>query len=251
MNIPELAKNAGKIIQANSPSILSGLAVTGVVMSSVFAVRGTPRALQDIAHAASEQTAPLTRWDKVRLTWRYYVPALCMGAATIACIVGANSISARRNAALVSVYSLTEKALSEYKAKVVETLGEQKETAIRDSIAQDRVDATPLSSREVIITGGGDVLCFDPLSSRYFTSNIEAIRKAQNDINEQVINFSYATLNDFYQKIGINDTSLGEDLGWNTDKLLEVKFSPTMSEDDKPCISLDITMPTDDFQSFR
>jgi len=48
------------------------------------------------------------------------------GAATIMCVVGSNSINARRVAALASLYSITETALDEYKAKVVETIGETK-----------------------------------------------------------------------------------------------------------------------------
>lgn len=252
MNIPELTKVVGLYISKNSPTILTGVAVTGVLATTVYAVKGTPQAAQDISFAQSEQLEILTKWEIVRLTWRYYIPALCIGAATIACIVGANSISTRRNAALVSVYSLTEKALHEYKTKVVETLGEKKERAIRDDIAQDRVNAEPVSTREVIITGNGDVLCFDTLSSRYFQSSIENMRKAQNDINEQVINDSYATLNDFYQKLGLRDTTLGEDLGWKTDKLMDITFSTTMSDDNRPCIALEYPVkPTDDYHSFH
>ena len=89
----------------------------------------------------------------MRLTWRYYVPTAIMGGLTIACIIGANSINLRRNAALAGAYSLTEAALKEYQAKVIETIGDKKEQAIRDDIAKDRVKEHPLGEREVIITG--------------------------------------------------------------------------------------------------
>ena len=62
--------------------------------------------------------------------------------------------------------------MKEYQAKVVETLGEAKARKIKDEIAKDKVKNDPISNKEVIITGKGDMLCYDVLSGRYFKNNI-------------------------------------------------------------------------------
>lgn len=246
------AKSILKLASDNSPAILTAVAVAGVVTTTVLAVRGTAPAIRDIQQAQSEQVDELTLKDKIRLSWQYYVPALGVGAATIACIVGANSVSNRRNAALVSLYSVTETAFKEYKDKVVEVVGENKETSIRDGIAQDIIDSKPLTGREVVITGDGSVLCYDTLSGRYFDSSVETIRKAQNDINAIIINNGYADLNEFYHEIGLPSTDMGGDVGWNSDKLIDISFSGTIASDSRPCIALDYSVrPTKGYYRFH
>lgn len=251
-HMTQLVKGARKYAVDNSPAILTAIGVAGVVTTAIFAAKGSALATVDIIHAESERTDALTFKEKALLTWKSYIPALSIGAATIACIVGANTVSTRRNAALISVYTLTETAFKEYKDKVVETIGENKETKVRDAIAQDRMDKSGLDNREIIITGKGEVLCYDGISGRYFECDMETIRKAQNDINHQVLNDSYASLNDFYHMIGIKDTSMGEDLGWNTDRLLEIVFNAVLTDDGRPCMGLDYSVqPTAGYHKFH
>ena len=106
--------------------------------------------------------------DIVKLTWKVFIPPILMGATSIACIIGANSINTSRNAALAALYSLSETAFREYKNKVIEEIGRNKELKIRDDITKDQINNNPMRDRTVIITGNGDVLCYDKLSDRYF-----------------------------------------------------------------------------------
>jgi hypothetical protein len=81
---------------------------------------------------------------------------------------------------------------------------------------------------------------FDTFTGQYFHSTMEKIRKAQNDINEMCINgHGYASLNDFYARIGANTTTeLGENFGWTTDNMLEVHFTSILTKGDKPAIAI-------------
>ena len=101
--------------------------------------------------------------DKVKVAWKLYIPTAAMGVVTTACIIGSNSINQSRNAALATVYGLTEVAFREYKEKVVDNIGRNKELKIRDDIAGDRVANNPVGDRTIIITGNGEVLCYDAL----------------------------------------------------------------------------------------
>ncbi len=100
----------------------------------------------------------------------------------------------------------------------------------------------PVDKQQVIITGGGEVLCYDLYTGRYFQSSMETLKKAQNDLNYTVLNHQYASLTDFYSLIGLSSTKSSDDVGWNADKLLELRFSATISDDGRPCITLDFVV---------
>jgi len=236
--IASIAWGARKFVVDKSPAILTGMAVAGVITTTFLAVKATPRALQEISEAESEFIEPLTVNQKIYLTGHNYIPAVITGVMTISCIIMAQSINASRYAALMGALDASVSEFKQYKDKVTETMGEGKEQKIREAVAQDKVNADPASNREVIITGNGDVLCYDTLSGRYFTSDVESIRKAVNDVNAQILNDGYASVNEFYGRIGLSSNAIGEELGWNTDNLLDVKYDYVAAEDGKPCLAL-------------
>jgi Family of unknown function (DUF6353) len=241
----QLFKSAEKLILDNSPVILTSLGVVGTITTAFLTGQASFKAAlilaeeQDTRFMDQELDDPmLTTREKLDLTWRLYLPVIGTGILTVSCIVAANRIGMRRAAALASAYALSEKAFVEYRSKVIEKIGEGKEQKVREAVAQDRVNQNPVSTREVIITGAGDVLCYDTITGRYFNSNVEALRRAQNDINAQIIESMYAALQDFYSRIGLPTTEYSFEVGWNTDNMLELEFSTVMSEDSRPCIAI-------------
>ena len=238
-----LAKSQKYIID-NSPTILTALGVVGSVGTAVLAGQASIKAV-DVLRAAERDAEimdepPLSNKEKFILTWQLFIPTAVSGSFTIAAIVGSNAISNRRAAALAAAYSLAEKAIAEYKEKVIEKVGPNKERAIRDEIAQDRVDRNPPSQLEIHPNGRpGDVLCYDTYSGRYFYSTMEDIRRAENAVNKTIVNGYYAALTDLYDQLGLDRTKFSDEIGWNTNRLLEIRFSTTMSDDQRPCMVID------------
>lgn len=248
MNKPNFTKifnNVKDAVGKHSPEILTGIGIAGMVTTTVLAVKATPKALELIKEDSRDNhdgdPYAYTKVEAVKSAWKCYIPATISGAVSIACIVGATSVNARRNAALATAYKIAETSLHEYRDKVVETIGEKKEKVIRDNIHQDRVDKNPVSRNEVIITGKGKTLCYDTISGRYFDSDIEDIKKAVNELNHRMLLENYISLSEFYDEIGLSHTKNSDDLGWNLNEegLIELSFSPVMSEDDRPAIAID------------
>ena len=161
----------------HSPEILTGIGIAGMVTTTVMAVRATPKALRLIDSAelkkANEINTPyeghnLSKTEIIKVTWKCYIPVAITGGLSIACLIGASSVNARRNAALATAYSIAETSLKEYQNKVVETIGEKKEQTIRDAVAKEKIDAHPAKESEIIFVGDGETLCYDVLSGRYF-----------------------------------------------------------------------------------
>jgi len=229
-------QDIGRTLARNSPTILTGISVAGLFTTVGMAINATPKAYQILGGKGWRKSHP-SKKEIIKLTWRCYVPTIIMGGVTIACVIGANSINLRRNAALASAYSLTEVALKEYQSKVIETIGVAKEQKIKDSIDEDTINKNPVKDSEVIITGKGEMLCFETISGRYFYDDIENIRRIQNELNFDLMNDGFISMNDVYEKLNLPYSDIGEDLGWYAkDGLMEFRFSSQLTTKGVPCL---------------
>lgn len=269
-NVTKMWKDLKFVIGKHSPEILTGIGIAGMITTTVLAVRATPKALELIEDEKRRQNREIVKeacrdgqdccpqvtklkpLEVVKVAWKPYVPAAVTGVASVGCLIGASSVSARRNAALAAAYNLSQTALTEYKEKVIETIGEKKERTIKDKIAQEKVDKNPVSKSEIFVTGRGEVLFLEPVSMRYFTSDIENIRRIVNDINERLTTGveEYISLSEFYDEIGLSHTATSDDMGWNLgrDGQLKLDYPATKTDKGEPCLMLDYhVMPRYDY----
>ena len=253
-NLATIAKDIRKFASKRSPEILTGIGIAGMITTTILAVRATPKALKLIEDQKEEESVDeLSSFEVVKVAWKPYIPAMVTCIASTACLIGASSVNTKRNAALATAYKLSETALSEYRDKVVETIGEKKERIVRDKVAEERVKKNPVSKNEVIVTGNGKTLCFDPISGRYFMCSIETIKKAENTLNKQMLHdiSGYVSLNEFYDELGLDHTSVGNDLGWNTNQLIDIDFSSQLNDNGEPSVVLDyLVAPKCDYYNF-
>lgn len=234
MRIPTLLQGLPKLLEDNSATILTVVGVVGTVSASYLTVLSTVKATRILDHGLQE---PRTKRDVVGEVWKCYIPPAVVIATTCTSIILANRISTRRAAAVASAFAITEKAFSEYRERVVETFGKNKEEEVRADIATRRVART--YGPDTVILNEGGVLCLETFTGRYFRCDLEAVRKAQNDINVQIIRENYASLGDFYDLVGLPSTDNSEELGWTSDKMLEIIFTAVLTPDSKPCLALE------------
>lgn len=250
ISIKVLARTVEKFTVDNSPIILTIVGVGGSVASAYLTGTATVKAVELVREEKTRifRETPLTKYDSgedvdlaktevVKLVWKEYIPAVGVLTVTVTSIIFANRINTRRAAAMAVAYSLSEKAYSEYREKVVEKFNANKERQVRDDIAQEHVTKNPPSDTQLIIVGSGDVLCYDLPNDRYFMSNMEKLRSVQNDINAQAIETGQACLSDLYAALKLKETLYSEELGWMSDDLLDMQFSAVLTDDQQPCIS--------------
>lgn len=264
-NLTKFIRSTQATLSKHTPEILTGFGIAGMITTTVLAVRATPKALEMLQDAEIDKVdeqvkagvAPpditsLTPVEAIKVAWKPYIPAAVTGVASIACLIGASSVHVRRHAALATAYKLSETALSEYKEKVIEHVGEKKEHTIREKVAKKQVEENPASRSEVIVTGSGDTRFFDPMSGRHFYSTVEKIKKAENDLNKRMLHdiCGYASLNEFYDEILLPRTEVGNIVGWNTDHLIDMDVSAQLDDDGQPSIVLDyLSRPNYEYDS--
>ena len=244
-------RQVGRTIQGglrkNAPEIAIGLGLVCFGTAIFSGIKETPKAIQLLDRKKEE--LGLEKEDKLpaveafKAVWKCYIP---MGLAFTAggmCILGAHRIEMRRNAALVTAVQITESAFREYKHKVIETIGENKEKAVRNEIVKDKVRANPPTQNQIIVTGAGKTRCYDSQTGRYFESDIETIRKKVNKLNYEMQSDHYISLNEFFWEIGLPHVDIGDRLGWNIeDGLIDVDFTSMLPEDGIPTLVLNYTI---------
>jgi hypothetical protein len=230
----------------HSPEILTGLGIASMFGAVIFSIQATPKAKKAIEKKKKDESKDkLTVPEVIGTCWKYYIPTVLSFGAGTACIIGSSSIAKKRTAAIAAAYSITETALTEYKSKATEVIGEAKEQKIREKIADDRIRDNPPKSNEVIITNKGETLFYETISGRYFKSDIDRVRRAENELNRNMRSDVQISVNDLYMQLGLPITSsVNDDIGWDIEYgYIEFIFSAHMSEDDQPCIAIDYRKP--------
>lgn len=240
-NLKSIARIGKEFASRNLPSILTGLAIGGFVGTVVIAIKDTPR-----AHIIFEEkrkkygtAKDIPKKEIITDVVPVYFPTIFLGSASILCIIGSNAVNLKRNAAIMSLYKISDTAYRELRTKVREEIGERKAQVIQDRIAKDKIDKNPLSSNEVLMTGISDTLCYDAISGRYFKSDIETIRRTMNDMNTIILANDYVSLNEFYCALGLPPINIGYEMGWRVDNPIDIDFSSQLTDNGLPCLVVD------------
>lgn len=259
--VMEFLEKAEIFTKKNSPVILTGLAVAGVISTAYTAFKAGPRAdkileeyrkdMRD-CHPKDKEAKRAVVGETVKKMVPVVAPTVIMGGSTIACVVGSNSISSRRIAVLSAAYSLSESTVKNLNSKMEEMLGEKKTRAIKDSIMKDKLRETEkndqklLGDGNVIVPDNGYVLCKDLHSGRSFYSTAEKIKQAIVKCSFDVQQDMWVSLNEFYDEIGspqLEHIPLGDDLGWNVEDTirgqLPITLTAILTDDGKPCLCVD------------
>lgn len=208
-----------------SPTILTCVAVVGVVSTAVSAVAATPKALSLIDKAATEKGEELSKSEVVRTTFKVYIPSFLIGMSTITCICAANILNKRQQAMIASAYTLLSNSYKEYKSKLKELYGEEAHNAIIDSIAKEQCSEVHISCPGAFASSTLDFdeaaepelirTFYDNFSKRYFESTISKVIQAEYHLNRKfMLNGGGISLNSFYEFLGLEGVEVGEKIGW-------------------------------------
>ena len=212
--------NVQRFVRRNASTILSVLGVAGVIATTVTAVKATPKAMEFVKKAEEEKGEKLSKWEKVNAAGVAYIPTVLVGTATIACILGANVISRRQQATLMSAYALLDRSYKDYKNKANELYGDGAGKQIREGIAKDKYTGDESSGDD------GKELFYDFYSGRYFESTKEAVQWAEYETNRAMIVNGAVCLNEFYDFLGLEPKPEYELLGWSCGQIEEMYWHP-------------------------
>lgn len=231
-------------LKKNSTNILTVVGATGVVATSVLAVKATPKALILLEEAKNEKGSELTPIEVVKAAWKPYIPAAIVGTSTIACIFSINYLSTKNQASLMSAYALLDSSFKEYRAKVNDVYGEDADDKVKQEIMESNYDEAMRLSED-------KQLFFDYHSLHFFEATMDHVLRAESAFLELIQERGYACINEYYDLLGIPHIPEGYQLGWfDSEKIdpygceeLEFDYSKRTRDDGVECWIIDMNLP--------
>ena len=153
----------------NKSLLLTCVGALGVIATGVLTARAAPKATKLLEEARVKKGEDLTKLEKVKTAAPVYIPAILVGASTIACMFGANALNTRQQASMASAYALLDNSYKEYKAKVRELYGEEADNHVKEEIAKDFYE------KHTEELPDGEHLFFDFNSMTYFNAKMEDV----------------------------------------------------------------------------
>lgn len=217
MNAKLIFETGKKFVTANAPSILTAVGVVGFVTTTVVACEQTPKAMRLIEKRKDEkrivQEANGIVGNDIKLTpfetfvegSKAYWPAVLLGTSSALCIIFANKLNLKRNAALLAMYTLTEKELKNYKDGVAEVVGEKKVEAIKDAVSKKIFHENKPDAELVNSCKENEMIFYERMSGRYDKGTTSMLERAEAEFNRVIANRikfdndDAVTLNDWYE----------------------------------------------------
>ena len=217
----KLTKTCAKFLRRHGGTILAVLASAGVVATAVETSKATIKAqklieMNTVLPNREDDSEPAyTPVQKVKDCWKFYLPAAILGGGTIACILGSNALNKKQIASLTAAYMALGKTYQEYRRMTVDRYGADVDKDILADVHTSKEDFVKMTSEEKL-------LCYDPLSKRYFHATEAELLTAFYEANHDFVVNGYIALNDFYGYLGLDFIPELDGQGWSVDYMCEM-----------------------------
>lgn len=259
MQKAKISKRVGRQLYRSSPTILTVVASVGVIVTTITAVRATPKAVKMLKEAELEKGENLTKVEIIRVAGPSYIPSALLGISTIVCIFGANALNQKKQASLMSAYVMLNESYKQYRKSAKIVYGEDADDKIHVEMAKDAMVATYDWGYQVynmdMDSESERLLFYDLSSKKYFRTTMAAVLNAQYHVNRNLAIRGDCSLNEYLSFLGVEGIDGGDDLGWDISYMVEEmdcywldfdNYKSTL-EDGLECIMID-TMTVNKFE---
>lgn len=220
-------------LQKYSPQILTAVGIAGLVTAGVLAAKNTLKLestldtarerLEDVKSEEEHTQKDVNRAvakNVVDLGKLYWVPVTLATGSVVAILVGHNILH-KRNLALVAAYKGLEQAFSEYRKRVIEEYGEEKDEkfryGVRDVVTVDEETGKKTKSQEITVPNSDYIFSFGPENDNWngkHEHNLFFVTRFQSIFNDKLQAHGHVFLNEVLDALGIERTKAGAVTGW-------------------------------------
>ena len=253
----KIAGRTGLVLRKHSPEILLVTGIVGGVGAAVLACRATLKVEGILDNHRSKVGKIAECWEKVKegdisldeyseedhqkdLAVVYtqtavdfikvYGPAVTLGIASVACIVGGHGILKRRNVALIAAYKAIEEGFNAYRKRVVAEHGEEVDYMYKNGLHAETVTETEVGEdgkatkvkKTKLVAENPDKYSiyaryFDETSPEWANAseyNLTFLKTQQNYYNNMLQARGHVFLNEVYDALGLPRSRAGSIVGW-------------------------------------
>jgi hypothetical protein len=244
MNTAKLMRAASRqalVFKQNSPTLMFGVGVVGVLAGTVLAARATLKVEDVLVEAKDKLDTAKELHEKqlveypdrdyqqdlgviyartaVKLT-KVYGPAILATGFGIVCLTGSHNILMKRNAALMASYAALERTYKAYRSRIREEVGEERERELhyesQRKLSKDEFDKF-MSQKKNPYDSSIYARFFDESSRNWETNpehNMIFLKCQQTYANDLLHSRGHIFLNEVYDMIGVPRSKAGQIVGW-------------------------------------
>lgn len=236
----KVAGRTGLKLQKHSPEILMAAGITGIVVGTVMACRATTKldevmeehedAVDDIKRDAGlmendyrKELAKTYATTGLKIA-KLYGPAVTLQIASIGCVLGAHGILKKRNVALMAAYKAVEQSFNDYRQRVIEEFGEEKDYDLKHGIRHEKVKVDEDGKKVTKTLNKADpnsisqyARFFDAASKEWQgipEYDLMFLKSQQNYMNDLLHARGHVFLNEVYDALGLERSRAGAVVGW-------------------------------------
>lgn len=233
-------------LKKNSPTLMFGLGVAGVVATAVLTARATLKlepilddhnSSNEILKAAHDadpnrsdtelkKDLTVNTAKTVFAVGRLYALPVVVGTASIGLLTGSHVTLKRRNTATTAAYIALAQGFEEYRDRVRQDVGEEKELEYRHGVVTREYLSEGKKGEPIVTQQKAPERA--SIYARFFTEsnpdwnptpdyNLITLRSKQNWANTKLQSDGYIFLNDVYKELNLPPTPAGQIMGWIKD----------------------------------
>lgn len=228
------------VAQKHSPTIMFGVGIVGMVGSTALACRATLKleevlseTKRDLTLAKSLEHDTYSDQDRQKdITLIYvrsgvtvgklYAPAIIIGSAAVGCLTTSHRTLTKRNAALTAAYAAVSEGFAEYRRRVVEEFGEEKDRDLRyasETVPIKNGENGRSKKEKRVSPDAASIYArfFDPCCPSWSKEpeyNLLFIKCQQSYANDLLRSRGHVFLNEVYDQLGIERSRAGAVVGW-------------------------------------
>ena len=258
-SLSKMTGKTGLALKAVSPELMLGIGVAGAITSTILACKATLKVDAILAEHRENKEKIAEIWEDVKngeidnytekdknkdlaVTYTHtvgsfikvYGPAVALGVASFALIIGGHGILKKRNIALMAAYQTLEKGFEAYRKRVTEEFGEEKVYMFKNNLRKETVieevtdekGKTKMVKKEVLVPQDPNshsiyAKFFDESSNEFQKSadyNFSFLKTQQAYWNNMLQIRGHVFLNEVYDALDIPRTKAGAVVGWVLNK---------------------------------
>ena len=249
-------------LEKHAPEILVAIGVGGGITATVLACKATLAAQDILADSKDkvDEINSLDSKDEVRQNElkkvyihtglelaRVYGRSMDLGIAFVVRILCSNMLMRNRVATLVTAYGTLDSAFKEYRKRVADNFGEDKELEtyhdvklIEETTGEGEIVSLAKRNDDIEKVDGYSIYarCFDEYNPNWKDNadyNLDFLRGIQQYLNAQLEYRGFLFLNEAYRELGFEETPAGQLVGWI--------YDPNRTDAGDNCVSFGLYNP--------
>lgn len=267
----------GKIglkVKDKSPEILLGAGIVGVIAGAVLLCKETLKSkdiLDETKETIENYPTPEEGYEELKKGYdkeikkikaksklkivKTYIPGVTVEVLSIVSIISSNRELKKRNLSLASAYAVLDETYKRYRKNVIEKYGEDVDGELLHDIRKETIEEettdekgkTKKTKKTINVSSGlseyGIVLdrtdthgIFNPQDIKY---TVQVLTGEQNYVNDLLRVRKWVTLNQVYERLGVEPTKAGNVVGWvyeennkEGDNYIDFKITPTYKQNE-------------------